>query len=356
MNHLGNGIKGLVFVAVIAMFSAFAFLLGKEYGQVETVAVPEDVQLSRLLGSVNAFKSMAQTNYANAFLLFSRGQGMEKLHEMDKSSWTIPQSQAGWTLFFNTAIQVHADKKGKSPLIGFYNPYSDLFLIGVWESDDGLHQMVDAELLLGDWLRKDNKDLEIVPQWLRGPTYRPEALARVVAESILSFEQVFASATRADWRSKLIILTDSVLQEGVNSPIATIRLQQQFENVNAFTHVEPGQTSVARFRNGTIDVIDEIAGQGVESVLATADGTVANTKRVLEAASPEWFGELRVAAVVADETTGLVFLAPAKQARGSLVFRFEGGASARHMKRFDLIDYQYGYEQVSKMKQHGGRK
>lgn len=356
MNHLGNGIKGLVFVAVLALFSAFAFFLGKEYGQVETVAVPEDVQLSRMLVSVNAFKSMAQTNYADAFLLFSKGQGMEKLHEMDKNSWTVPQSQAGWTLFFNAAIQVHADKTGKSPLIGFYNPYSDLFLIGVWESDDGLYQMTDAELLLGDWLRVDNKELDIAAQWLRGPAYRPQALAQSVAETILSFEQVFASVTRADWRSKLAILTDSFLQEGFNSPIATIRLQQQFENVTAFANAEPGHALVARFRNATIDVIDEIVGQGIESVLATADETVTNTAEVLQAASPEWFDELRVAAVVTDEMTGLVFLAPTKQTRVSLVFRFEGGASARHIKRFDLIDYQYGYEMVAKTRQHGGGK
>jgi len=81
--------------------------------------------------------------------------------------------------------------------------------------------------------------------------------------------------------------------------------------------------------------------------LDTADGTLEHTAKRLKEISPKWFATLRVGAVLTNSKGGLVLLSPTQPTNGSLTISFKETNSKLQVKRIDLVDYQYFYEQIS---------
>ena len=302
-----------------------------------------------LISSVAAFKETARTDYAKALLAFSKGRGMERLHEIDKSLWEASQAQLGWMLFFNGAVVAYAGIDEKSPIAGLYNPYSDTFLITVWARDKNSYKVVDAEMLMGDWIRSDNKDLDIMPLWLRGTMHRPVTVGLSVAKTLLSFEKVFAASTSKNWRRKLAMLSEQDILDEINTPSMVIMMNSSLLNLLRFAYPEANEDLLKACKKRTLEVMKLTEENKLDVLFSVADETLPQTAQSLKTYPKEWFSSLKVVNARVGAEGCLVFLSPPQQTNRSLSLFFQGTKSIYlRPKRIDLIDYQFFYNELKR--------
>lgn len=316
--------------------------------QAAASSAEEDINnMALLVSSVAAFKETAQTDYAKALLAFSTERGMEQLHKIDQSLWEASQAQLGWTSFFDSTVVAYAGIEEKSPAVGLYNPYSDIFLLTVWKKSKDGYQIVDAEMLMGDWIRSDNTDLDIIPLWLRGTQHRPLTLGLSVAKTLLAFEKVFSASTLQNWRKKLPILNEQDLLDEINTPSITLMMNYHLLNLLHFSAPEEDEELLKTCGKRTLDVMKLATDNKLDVLLSVADGTLPQTAQNLKTYPGEWFASLKVANVRTGPEGCLVFLTHPQQTSRNLALFFQGAKSIYlRPKRIDLIDYQHFYNEL----------
>lgn len=308
---------------------------------------PEDLQhLTPLFVTAARFKETARTDFVKAMLTHASADGRERLNAIDTTLWEPQQSPLGWMLFFNSAVRVHSGKPGRFPVVGYYNPFSDMVLITAWKKDKALYRIVDAEMVMGDWLRDRSADLDVVPLWLRERVHRPVALGASVAETLTAFERVFAAADADNWREKLKILRSPEALDRINYPGAALMLNDHMLGVLDFSNPEDDHTPFAICRRLTVEVM-EAAGRGeIKSFLRQADHTPGETAQALGALGGQWYAPMKVAAALSDPEGCLVLLSSPEQTNGSLCLYFAQSSNRFHLKRIDFVDYQQFYGQL----------
>ncbi len=329
----------------------FTILLSFSYTPSAMAALEsEEIEdMALLTSSVAAFKETARTDYAQALLAFSADQGMEQLHEIDKSLWEASQAQLGWRFFFNGAVIAYSGIDEKSPVVGLYNPYSDTFLITVWARDEADYKVVDAELLMGDWIRSDNQDLDILPLWLRGTMHRPVTVGLSVAKSLLSFEKVFSGSTLQNWRKKLSILNEQDLLDEINTPSTVIMMNNYLLNLLNFSAPDADAELLKACKARTLDVMKLAKSRKFDLLFSVADETLPHTAQSLRTYPEEWFSSLTVTNVSTGPEGCLVFVTPPQQTSRSLALFFQGSKSIYlRPKRIDMIDYQFFYNEIKR--------
>ncbi len=303
-------------------------------------------QLTPLMVCAARFKSLARTDFEKALLVYTRDNGRNKLWALDRELWDIELSQWAWMQFFGAAVPVLGGKQGQFDLVGFYNPYSDVFLITVWQPGRKVHQIVDAQMLMGDWVRSDTEDLDLVPLWRREPIHRPVALGLATARSLLAFEKAFASANRDNWRTRLPILKDEKALRELNDPFMALMLNQQLINVSGILAPDPDAKTLQTCRDLTIEVIKRAVDGKLEPILFLMADTLPGTARDLKAIPPEWFSGLKTTGVLTASQGVMVFLSPTEQTTASLSLYFSTAGKGVDIRRIDIVDYRKFYSEL----------
>lgn len=303
-------------------------------------------ELTPLLVTASRFKTVAASDFEKALLMFCRAKGLQKMSAIDKGFWSGEQSQWAWNLFFSSAVHVPGGPRGDSGLVGYYNPFSDAFLLTEWASDGKIRTLVDAEMLMGDWLRNDTDVLDPVPLWLRGKVHRPVALGLAVAETVLAFERVFAAAPRGKWRARLPILQNDGALYDINYPALAVMLNNHLINVGAIADRETKDSALTVCRDQAGKVIEQASRGNVDTVFSKAANTLPETSAALKGIRPEWFTRLRVSGVLTDPEGTLILLTPRYDANPALSLFFAGDPKGHALERADLIDYQTFYNQL----------
>lgn len=309
--------------------------------------------LTSMAVSASYLKQTAVTDYAKAILAVSTKQGMEALHCIDTEIWELTGSQIGWALFFNSAVQVYSGGDVNAPIIGYYNPFADIFLITALSEDAGIYKIADAALLMGDFIRNESGVLEVIPFWLRGETYRPEAIGRSVALSLLAFERVFSGETLKTWRKRLPVFAAQDSLNEINYTFSALRLNEHLANTLSFSHATTNNQQLENCKAATIEAINIASGGNIDKLLNTADETSQNTAQRLKEISSEWFTTLRLSSVLMDPKGGLVFLSATQPTNSSLAIYLKKTNGEFQAKRIDLVDYQYFYGQISTLQENG---
>lgn len=319
-----------------------------------------DDRLTRMvliIMNVATFQETAATDYAKALLSLSKEKGMEKLHNIDKALWSVELCQVGWKQFFDSAVRIYNKDFDKYPLVAYYNPFTDIFLITVWERGKEGYKIVDAEILLGDLVRGTDKKVDTTPFWLREKKNYAVNLGLEVSLSVLAFEEVFEKATAKNWRSKLKILNDSTVLSEANYPAVSMALHTQLLNVVNFANPKADMTQLKKCRNLTKETLLAVKNGAIDKILTTANETPVETVKILKKITPEWIENLKVAAAVNDTGECFVFLVPKQNAIGSFSLSLQKANTHIQLKRIDLIDYQQIYTAIksySDKKSKGG--
>ena len=304
-----------------------------------------------LMVAATEFKELATDDYASALLTLSKAKGMEKLHNIDITMWDVKLCQVGWNLFFNSSVRIYNKELHKYPLVAYYNPFSDTYLITVWEKDKEGYKIVDAEMLMGDFVRMAGKKMEGTPLWLRGKSKRTVNLGISTAVSTLTFEEVFSKASVKNWRSKLKILRDADVLKTFNYPNIATSLNSHLLNVIHFSTTKDHNTQLQECHKITLETVGAVKDGTISTLLKnTAGGTPQDTIDVLNNTSSTWIDDYTLASALNIKDECLVFLTNTKQSRGSLALSLKrNNADQLLLNRIDLIDYQQFYKMVEKM-------
>ena len=300
----------------------------------------ELARVTRLLTVVQRFKDIMLTDPEKALGLYADREAIRKFSELNDHLWLETTPRIGWTYFMSVAVHAVGNAKSRQPLVAFYNPFSDIFLLTAWEVDTELPRLVDAEVIMGDWMRTESPTLSLVPFWLRKDSYKPAALGSSVAETITAFEQIFPTESDTHWRKRLLVLEDRQLLADINYPAAAIMLFHSLENIHELRTAGPKENPhLASCRERTIASVGSAALGHINQLLVSADETLLESQVILKNLRPEWFRTLEVVAVMTGKDGCLVFLSQVLDTTGTLSLFFGGKGDKLVLKRIDVVDY-----------------
>lgn len=306
----------------------------------------ELVRLTTLLTAVGRFKELSLGNYERALLMFATDPAAAKFKQLNEAIWTDTPPRVGWSYFMSSSVHAVGASDRKQPLVAFYNPWSDVFLITEWRLDEDMPRLVDAEMLMGDWLRGGD-ELNPIPHWLRTDLFKPAALGTSVAESIQQFERQFRDLRNTRWREHMAVLQTPQLLEDVNYPAVALMLLTNLQNVDHFRTAKPKISPLkASCRRLAVDLVRAGANGQLANLRGGAADTLPQTWSVLKSLQPHWFRTLEAVAVLGGSDGCLVFLSPVFDTSASLSLFFKGSQGDLTLRRIDVIDYTGFYRRL----------
>ncbi len=312
-------------------------------------------RVASLLASSKYFQTAAAKNFARTLLALSKEKGKTQLYSIDKALWGRKSSQLGWMTFFNSAIPIYSKDPNGLPLVGYYNPYSDTFLITVWTQHKAIYKIVDAEMVMGDFVRGSSQPPSRVPLWTRKKQNYQAALGTGVAHSVMAFEDVFAGATYKNWRDKLKLLRMKAVLKDHNYPNISVMTSGHLLGLLNFTNMPGAAPKVEKCRNMAFEFIRQEAA-GKSGQIFNAVATPVETADLLKALPQNWFKDLRVSAAGTGSKGCLVVMTPTKQTGWSIVFSMNGTNSSNlYIHRIDLLNYQQFYDLLKSELRKQGR-
>lgn len=295
---------------------------------------------TKLLRAVNYFKRLSLTDYEKALMVFSGDKVIKQFEVLNKAIWVQTPPELGWPLFMSAAVHVIGGINGKTPIVGFYYPYADVFLITQWSMKDKIPKIIDVDVVAGDFIRIETEDLKMLPHWLRTKNFKPFALGDSVAKTIVAFENLFGTESILNWRKKIPALKNKEVLNEVNYPISALMIFNNLINIDAFRFADKETNSrLESCRNLTIKTVKSAANQELDKLFEDADKTLSETKKVLKGWNKEWFLTLEVVAALEAQDGCLIFLSPVYDPSGAVTLLFEGRDTKLSLSRIDIVDF-----------------
>lgn len=310
------------------------------------------VRMKRLLMVVQRFQVIAQTNYRKALALYADEAVIADFDAFNEHIWIDTPPEIGWSFFMSVSVQTVGAVQGSRPLVAFYNPFSDVFLVTAWRTDEEIPRMTGAEVLMGDWIRADTSELSPVPAWLRSDLFKPAALGISIAETIKAFEKLYpVSVSSDDWRDKLPVTSNKQLLEGVNYPAVAVMLYNSLVDIDRFRTAEMADDPrMASCRIQTVETVRRAAQGEIEALAASAEGTLPEMQTLLTKPESSWFSGLEAVAIFSGNDGCLVLLSPMHRPVAALSLFYSETQAGLRLQRMDLVDYQGAYRNSP----HGG--
>lgn len=306
-------------------------------------------RLKAVLPALFAFRQAALIDYRKALSQHATEETRKKFESLDRQVWSNVSPVVGWSYFLNASVLIVGGAQGASPLVGFYHPWTDLYLVTQWETRKGEARMVDAEILMGDWIRnKGQPPFDATPAWLRSDLFRPAALGVAVAEAVKAFEDVFPVANSVEtWRERLSIDEHKEVLVGYNYSVAAYQLLANLIVIDEYRDPLKEETPLlTSLRDKTAKALKMAVGGKMRILLKSAHETLPEIQKMLLAMPPETFKTLRVVYIVPGKDRNLVFMTPALNADYSVSFMLKGKAGRENVKRIDIVYYEGFYRQV----------
>jgi hypothetical protein len=312
-------------------------------------------RVDALLRGVRKFREVAVMDHELALALYAAPRVVEQFRHLDRYVWPAGSPRVGWSYFLHVSVLTAAGADGDTPLVAFYNPWADVFLVTAWQAMDGTPRMIDADLVAGEWIRRRSPPpFDPTPAWRRGDLFRPAALGLAVAESLQAFEALFPSG--ADWRRALPGLETPRLLIDQNYLVAAHHLLATLLAIDELRTPGDGEDPrLASVRSAVAEARAQGAGGRVRSLVAAATETLPATQRVLLEMPPEVFGALRVVAAIVDADASLVFLAPLSSADYCVSFLLRPQGDRQHVSRIDVVHYAAMYASAQSAGEGGTR-
>jgi len=314
-------------------------------------------QLETVLAAATDFRQIAIEDYQEALLTYGSQKAIRKFEQLDSYFWTVMPPKAGWSYFMSVSVYALGDINGRHPLVAFYNPWCDLYLITAWELSDTSVHLVDAEMLMGDFIRKSGVEpFDLIPAWVRTDTFKAVSPGLNAADAILAFEALFPPARNGDWRTKLPALIDKQFLEHINYFGARILLLQNLLNMAQFRSPQKKEEpALTLLRNATEKGLKLAARGKLKQLFKSANETIPKAKKALESIPPKTYDSLTPVAYYLGRNGGFVFMVSKASAGFFISFMVQNVTNRAPMaqgekgtiKRIDVITYPGMYQYLT---------
>ncbi len=320
--------------------AAFLVLLGTS-----APASSNELTIQELTPALAAFRQAAIADPQAAFGQYAVRSAATQINELGGTLCPHSDPTLGWQFFFGTAVGAMTSLNEKTALTMLYCPWADVALLCEWSSVDGTPKISDAELIVGDNLRKA-KQPDALPLWRRDGTV-PPPLANVVATSdtVKAFLDIYGKKSlfkAADWRSKLPNMKTKN-QIDINRSTAGNWFTQMLASISLFFN-EPTFAPL----KSSMDAVRQMLLDGrTADVLAMAAETSMESRAILTEVPLDW-RKATMTSLVADPKNAFVFMADFDNPEYFACFWFAMSEDAQQatLKRIDFLGHTLSREQV----------
>lgn len=280
---------------------------------------------------------------------FSRPDATKRLEALDRVLWEEGQSGEGWSFFFSLALFDIAFPTANNPLVGFYHPWSDVWLLTQWQTAPN-PQIVDVELVVGEWLRQRGKPpLDLRPDWLRREGFRTEQLARAVVENIGGFDALMREGK--PWWQSLQLAERAELVRELNYPAAAIQLRLALLRAAQLAIGGKEPPVLQPLVDATREFVRAGREGQVAGLLKSASATTPDSAGLLEALPPPVYGLTTPVYWAADERHAAVFLAGDTNPDFCLALAYDRVGAGVRLQRVDVLHFPSLFEANRKKKE-----
>ncbi len=275
---------------------------------------------------------------------FATPEAIRKFQAFDKKIWNFTNPKVGWSYFLNTSIITFGNMEGKNPVVAFYHPWSDVFLLTSWQVDGDGPKIADAEMLMGDFVRnKGEPPFVPAPAWLRMKTFKPAAVGDATAGAVRDIEAVFSKGS-GNWRKAIPALEDRELVTEVNYAGVSLLLLTNLTEIDEIREPLPGEDPrLAPMRAASVKALELARSGKIRDVVKSADETLPAVREALARIPPGNFASLRAISFLLGRESSMVFLVPTEGSGYFVSFLFRGKPNKLKLTRIDLVDYARMY-------------
>ena len=338
-----NVAKGLPVLAIVAWVWAAPAFANRELTMMELT--------SRLV----PFRIEATTNPQAAFTQYAEAAAVVRLGDLGGVLCPITEADRGWQFFFGTSIAAVTSLTDKIVLTMFYNPWADVALLCEWTNLDGTPRISDAELVMGDILRKTKKPV-LTPLWRREGEVPPQLAVTVAAsDTVRAFLDIYGKPPllgAANWRGKLPNLKSKQQLDGNRMAVGAL-FSLALASVNTFFNEAP----FAPLKASMDEVRQLLIAGRTEEVLARAPETSMESRTILTEVPLAW-QQATLVSLATDAKHAFVFLASYDDPEmfACFWFRLDDVTGAATLLRIDFLGFNLSFQDVDRIARQAGMK
>lgn len=180
-----------------------------------------DAVLQRLWYAIVDLRNQCAVEGAGGWDRFLAPEARGQLDAISRQVWQ-DDADLGWSYFFGRSLFEIARPTSPNPLVGFYHPWSDVWMLLEWQTQPEV-KVTSVEFVCGEWLRRRGEPpLDPRADWLRRDGFRVEQLARAAIDNLDEFNRL--AYGKPAWREALRLEEHKQLIEAVILPAAAVRL------------------------------------------------------------------------------------------------------------------------------------
>jgi len=243
----------------------------------------------------------------------------------------------------------------KTALTMFYCPWADVALLCEWTNPAGVPKISDAELVMGDVLRKTKQPVT-TPLFRRpGAGVPPLAIVVATSDTVKAFLDIYGKPSvfkSADWRSKLPNMKTKD-QIALNRTMVGILFSQAQTSVYVFFN----EAEFKPLKDAMGQVRQMLLGGKTAEVLAMASETSFESKTILTEVPLDWRRGTMVA-LVTDPASAFVFISDYDAPEDIACFWFNTSTDKTKpvLRRIDIVGHNLSFEQVDTIARQAGLK
>ena len=323
----------LSFGSLVVAASLAVVLAGLCVGCNGGSAGPVDPRQQRLLDTVAEFHRQARTDGDAALGRYRTGECASGYGA------TFAAAKGDWTHVLRPSVYGTSFLSPTDALTVFYNPWSDVALIALWQPAGGAPRITEAELVQGDCVRKRGQPrFGMARHWRRSEEAPALAVCESAYQTLEAFRQTFQKGSgtpppAAEWRGRMGRLQDAKTRVGTLMG-AMFMVSTTLDELAAYRR----DPKLAPARQASEAALAALRGGRLAEVLASADQTDPTTRAELaDVMAGKWAGVQPVAVLDSPQWT-LVFLDSADQAGLFVGFLLQKASGRAVLKRIELMD------------------
>lgn len=298
--------------------------------------------LKVLWSSVLEFRNACAMQGSSAFRDYASATLAPRVAELGQQAWG-KQVDVGWSYFFSRALFSLGRPTSQKPVVGFYHPWSDVWILTEWQVVSGKARIIDLELMTGEWLRRRGEPpFDLRPEWLRRDGNRIEQLVRATTDNVRDFEVATVAAT--PWKQTLKLADRDAELTDLDQAAAAMQLIDSLARVFELDSPQPKEPVVKALQQQIAEFRTRGANGQIGELLARANKTEPDMADIIRGIRPADFPEFQPQYWMADKTQALVFLVPDKNPDFFLALTFSREADDLRLARMDLFHFPTMFE------------
>ncbi len=306
-----------------------------------SVSPSEDIQavaetLEIMIGAIQLFHETCSIRGMAGWKAYASDQVYQTILEANSLLWENGVEDDGWQYIFSfSSIMINKLETGK-PVVGFYHPWSDTWIVTDWNASSRGFEITSVELLTGAWMRQNGTPpFDLTPDWIQKEYLPAESLARAYVQNLETFEKVAYSSR--GWRRELKTIANKQQLVEYNYPAYATNIQSAWYISMDYYNQKSTSPGVSDLRVGVQEFLTSGSNGTLAQLLGKSKETPKLAKTQILKLSEEEFSLFTPIYWRADKTNSVAFLSYAGNPELLLSLYFANGWSGATLIRADLL-------------------